>query len=85
MNYGLKMARGECLIFKLWGYFFNSDSLNIMYNNLKRLKMRKVSYLGKQNFYSEDLFWEFPGKSINIKGGLKNLIQIISPCWLQAN
>ena len=74
MNYGLKIAKGECLIFLNCGdIFFNRDSLNIMYNNLKAIKNEKSFLFGQARiFYSEDLFWEFPGKRVtNIKRWIK--------------
>ena len=74
MNYGLKIAKGNSIIFLNSGdKFYNSNSLELMYERLKDLKLVNSFVFGQAKIiYSKNLSWKFPGSRLNnIKKWLK--------------
>ena len=74
MNYGLKIAKGNSIIFLNSGdKFYGSNSLELMYERLKDLKIVNSFVFGQAKIiYSKNLSWKFPGSRLNnIKKWLK--------------
>lgn len=75
MDYGLKIAKGESIIFMNGGdEFFNKNSISKLYNGLKGLNNKNSFSFGQALIYKNNyLKWKFPHQNIsNIKSWLKH-------------
>lgn len=78
MNYGLKIAKGNSIIFLNSGdKFYSSNSLDLMYERLKDLKLVNSFVFGQAKIiYSKSLSWKFPGSRLN---NIKNWLKYFDP------